>query len=311
MKRNCGLPDLSWRGETLSRILLGTAQLGMDYGIANARGKPDDRKAAAILETAWTLGIRCFDTAQAYGDSEAVLGRTLRGMGVSAEARIVSKLSAQMDPANLLEVADSIKRTFDHLGVDRLWCMMFHRAAWLDHWDQGLGELLLEHRRAGRIQHLGVSLDSPEEAPRCLAHPAMEVLQVACNAWDRRMPRLRVLETARKNGQVCCVRSIYLQGLLTLPSEQVAARLPMAREASVRWHELAARHGMSVKEMAVRFALTLDAPLVVGAESPDQVRETVALAQLEPLSPEILADLAEVLDPVLDDKILTPRCWTS
>ncbi len=306
-----GLPDLFWRGETLSRVFLGTAQLGMDYGIANAQGKPDDRKAAVLLETAWNLGIRCFDTAQAYGDSEAVLGRVLRAMGVSAEARIVSKLSARMDPVNLSQVADSIERTFDHLGIDRLWCMMFHRATWLDLWDRGLGELLLEHRGAGRIQHLGVSLDSPDEVPRCLSHPAMEVLQLACNAWDRRMPRLRVLETARGNGQICCVRSIYLQGLLTLPPERVAARLPIARQASVRWHEVAARHGMSAKEMAVRFALTLNAPLVIGAESPDQVRETAELAQLGPLSQEVLVALDESLDPVVDDRILTPRLWTS
>ena len=306
-----GLPDLLWHGETLSRIFLGTAQLGMDYGIANAQGKPDNRKAAIIVETAWNLGVRCFDTAQAYGDSEAVLGRRLRAMGVSADARIVSKLSAGMDPANLPQVADSIKRTFDHLGVEHLWCMMLHRAAWLDYWDHGLGELLLEYRDAGRIQHLGVSLDSPDEVSRCLSHPAMEVLQVACNAWDRRMPRLCVLGTARENGQLCCVRSIYLQGLLTMPPEHAAARLPIAREASVRWHGLAARHGMSVKEMAVRFALQLDAPLVVGAESADQVCETVALAQLRPLPPEVLAALDESLDPVVDDTILTPRCWTS
>lgn len=306
-----GLPEFTWRDETLSRIFLGTVQLGMDYGIANAQGKPDDRKAATILETAWNLGIRCFDTAQAYGDSEAVLGRALRGMGVSDEARIVSKLSAQLDPANLPQVAGSIARTFEQLGVERLWCMMFHRADWLDLWDRGLGELLLEHRRAGRIQHLGVSLDSPEEAARCLAHPAMEVLQVACNAWDRRMPRLRVLETARENGQLCYARSVYLQGLLTLPPELAAARLPIAREASLRWHELAARHGMAVKEMAVRFALSLNVPLVVGAESPDQIRETVELAQLGPLPQDTLAAMDELLDPVVDDTILTPRCWTT
>jgi aryl-alcohol dehydrogenase-like predicted oxidoreductase len=306
-----GLPGLSWRGETLSRIFLGTAQLGMNYGIANAQGKPDDSKVADIIETAWNLGIHCFDTAQAYGDSEAVLGRTLRRMGLNAEARIVSKLSTQMNPLDLSQIADSIKRTFDHLGTENLWCMMLHRAAWLDYWDQGLGELLLEHRNAGRIRHLGVSLDDPEEAARCLAHPAMEVLQVACNAWDRRMLRLRVLETARENGQICYARSIYLQGLLTLSPEHAAARLPIAREASIRWHELAARHGISAKEMAVRFALTLNAPLVVGAESAEQIDETVELARLGPLPKDILADLDEALDPVVDDTILTPRCWTN
>ena len=306
---NAGLPAVSWHGEMLSRVFLGTVQLGMDYGIANTQGKPDDRKAAAIIETAWNLGVCCFDTAQAYGDSESVLGRTLREMGVLGEAKVVSKLSAKMDPTNISQVADSIQRTFDRLGIDRLWCMMFHQASWLDHWDQGLGELLLGYRNAGRIQHLGVSLNSPDEAHKCLSHPAMDVLQVACNAWDRRMQRLRVFETAREHGQLCCVRSIYLQGLLTMQPESVAQRLPIARNASVRWHELAAQYGMTTKEMAIRFALTLDTPLVIGAESADQIRDTLELARLRPLQPEIIATLEQSLGPVVDDTILTPGRW--
>ena len=300
-----------WRGERVSRVVLGTVQLGMDYGIANHQGKPDEETAKAIVATAWEGGVRHFDTAQAYGESEAVLGRVLGSLGILNEARIESKLSIEMDPADLIEVAESIERTFERLGTDRLWCMMLHRSHWLDWWDEGLGELLKGNRDRGRFQHLGVSINSPSEAARCLAHPDMEVLQVPCNAWDQRPVRLGVVEDAHRNGQLCCVRSIFLQGLLTLSPSEVAKRLPMAREASVRWHDVAEQTGITPVELAVRFAVGLDTPLIVGAESADQVAGTLALARLGPLPRDVKAAIAGSMEPVLDDLILEPWRWES
>ena len=39
------------RGLNISKLTLGTVQLGMDYGIANIKGKPD-RNESCILKTA-------------------------------------------------------------------------------------------------------------------------------------------------------------------------------------------------------------------------------------------------------------------
>ena len=73
-----------------TRLTLGTAQLGLRYGIANRAGRPDDATAAALLDRAWDLGIRSFDTARAYGDAEARLGGWL-GDG-HHEPMVISKL---------------------------------------------------------------------------------------------------------------------------------------------------------------------------------------------------------------------------
>jgi len=55
------------------KMVLGTAQFGMDYGIANVSGKPTKKEIFKILLFAWEKGIRNFDTAPGYG-SEKVLG---------------------------------------------------------------------------------------------------------------------------------------------------------------------------------------------------------------------------------------------
>ena len=82
----------------LSRLALGTAQFGLNYGIANQTGQVPVNDVASILDAAAVAGIDTLDTAIAYGDSEERLGQ----IGVN-RWQIVSKLPQL--PDNLTDVA--------------------------------------------------------------------------------------------------------------------------------------------------------------------------------------------------------------
>ena len=56
---------------------MGTAQFGMDYGVTNNSGMIDKLEIKEILKEATNLGITFLDTAQAYGNSECLIGKTL------------------------------------------------------------------------------------------------------------------------------------------------------------------------------------------------------------------------------------------
>ncbi|MFA6243891.1 MAG: aldo/keto reductase, partial [Candidatus Hydrogenedentales bacterium] len=180
---------------------------------------------------------------------------------------------------------------------------------WLAHWDKGLGDVLKRYKEQGKIRHLGVSLSTAADAPDCLANRDMEVVQAPCNAWDRRMVKNGYLPEFQRTGRFATVRSIYLQGLLTMAPDAVALRLPRAYEASKRWIELATSMGLTGTELAMRFALTLKAPLVVGADSAAQLEDTIRLSQLEPLSRGDIDAIAERIDPVLGIDVIEPRRW--
>ena len=60
-----------------SKIVLGTAQLGSDYGIVNKEGKPTEKDAFRIMKYAIEKGIFYFDTAYCYGNSEIIIGKFL------------------------------------------------------------------------------------------------------------------------------------------------------------------------------------------------------------------------------------------
>ena len=85
----------------MNRIVLGTAQFGMDYGINNKRGKIPREEAWEILEEAVKSGVNTFDTSSSYGTSETVLGTYIKNC--SEKLKIISKL-----PACKVEEAENI-----------------------------------------------------------------------------------------------------------------------------------------------------------------------------------------------------------
>jgi uncharacterized protein len=56
----------------INKIVLGTVQFGLDYGINNKNGKIKFAEVNSILNFAWENGIRLLDSAYRYGDSEEV-----------------------------------------------------------------------------------------------------------------------------------------------------------------------------------------------------------------------------------------------
>ena len=301
--------SVSWRGETVSRHILGTAQLGMAYGIANECGRPTSTQATEMLDAAWRQGIRCFDTAQAYGESELVLGRSLATMGLSRQAAVISKFDPALDPRNTESLREAIHRSLQRLRVPCLWAMMLHRADWLDAWET-VGAALRSARTEGGVVYFGASVYTATEAWRAISQKEIDIIELPCNAWDSRLLDAGVFEAARKAGKLCLVRSIYLQGLLTMSPDAVRERLPLAFPAAERWQAVCQKSGLGLMEAAVRFALALGVPLVIGAESVAQVAVNAELLERSPLPAAILREMAVYMRPAVAEAVLDPRCWS-
>src|SRR3954465_285642 len=101
-------------------LVLGTAHLGMHYGIRNRTGAPAGREAIEMVRMAWERGVRMFDTAPAYRASEQALGAALSDLGLSREAFVVSKVAGAFvrDPRSL---EASVEATLSRLRVPQLW----------------------------------------------------------------------------------------------------------------------------------------------------------------------------------------------
>lgn len=292
-------------------LIIGTAQLGMAYGIANEAGKPGESVALDIVGTALREGVKGFDTAQAYGESEALLGRAFKIRECPQDVKVISKFSPELSPENVPAVLASIEKSLERLGLNSLYCMMLHRFQWLSQWDSGLGKALRGETARGRIRHIGVSLYSASEALTALAHPGVDAIQVPCNAWDRSMVQQRIFERAAGLGKTVFVRSAYLQGLLLMPPEKVRERLPVAYDASRKWWELAKSLGDGPAELAVRFVLSLHCPIIVGVETVNQLKENLRLFRMLPMPPQEAHEIEVVMRPFVNERILNPVHWSA
>ncbi len=110
---------------------LGLLSIGRPWGV-RAEAPPPEPEVFALLEKAAALGIRFFDTAPAYGTSEAIFGRFLRQTG--APAVVSTKMGEWWDPDTGASTVDhgydalarSIDRSLERLG--RIDVLQVHKA---------------------------------------------------------------------------------------------------------------------------------------------------------------------------------------
>ena len=74
------------KSNAMNKMVLGTAQLGSLYGVANRSGCPSVNQGMAILKGAYEAGIKRFDTASSYGTAERLLGLTFSGKEIGSKS---------------------------------------------------------------------------------------------------------------------------------------------------------------------------------------------------------------------------------
>ena len=223
------------------RMVLGTAQFGLMYGIANTNGQPTQDQVTILVQTAIANGVQYLDTARAYGDSEQVLGKALSG-GWDSRATIITKMSPLDDcPADASEtvvrayVEQSIYKSCYALRVKSLDVLMLHRAEHLTAWQGFAWKSLCSLKKQGVITRLGVSVQTPQEALAVLDFETVEFIQLPFNILDYRWDAVieKILQVREDRTLVIHVRSALLQGLLTTTKKDLWQRACCSNAAEV------------------------------------------------------------------------------
>lgn len=290
-------------------LVLGTAQLGFKYGIANKTGQPDQATAKAIIQTAWENSIHEFDTAQGYGISEQVLGKALSELGIAKEALVISKFSPDINHLDPTAMSRAIDDSIARIGVPSLYGMLLHREELLDLWDKGLAEILHGFVSSGRVKFIGVSIYSPERAIEALNTEGIDMVQLPTNILDRRFEEAGVFELADKKGGKVYIRSIFLQGLLLMDLKEIPEKMVFAKPVLEKLESLSTDLGLTRKEMALSYIKSEipDARVIFGADTPEHVRENLLCWEKEPL-PSLGTRVKDLFNHI-DERILNPALW--
>ena len=263
----------------ISRLVLGTAQLGMDYGIANMTGQPDMKTVRDIVKTAWEGGIRQFDTAQGYGISEKVLGKAISDLGISDQVKIISKLDPSIDHKNKESVRKAIYKSLDCLRISCLHGLMIHKEEIIDDFEDGVIENLNELADEGLISYIGVSVYSPNRAHQIMQYDSIKLLQFPANIFDHRFQKCHILDAAELNEKILYIRSIFLQGLILINISEIPEQFKSARAVLEDLEIFSQQIGIDRKALAIGY-IKYKYPktfVIFGAETVRQVKENIAI----------------------------------
>jgi len=292
-----------------SRLVLGTAQFGMRYGIANKIGQPDFLSVQSIVAEVWESGVREFDTAQAYGESERVLGKVLSSLGIAREAKVISKLHPAIDHQNSNALNLALQQTLARLGLPNLYGLMLHTEDLLDIWETGLKDTLDKFIEQGLVERIGVSVYSPQKAARALRTNGISLVQLPSNLLDRRFENAGVFHEAKSFGKEIYVRSVFLQGLLLMNASDLPASMRFATTVAERLINFADDTGFSLKQLALGYVRSAypEQKVLLGCETLEQVRENLEIWSKE--TPRDIVDRVRREFQDIPEKILNPSLW--
>ena len=106
----------------IDKLILGTAQMGLDYGVNNLLGKIKKEDRFKILEKAFNSGIRILDSSEKYGNAHQIIG-DFHSIFPKIKYKIITKIPP-------FEKIDNINLKIDeyllNLKIDQIYCLMFH-----------------------------------------------------------------------------------------------------------------------------------------------------------------------------------------
>ena len=288
----------------MGRIVLGTAQFGMDYGINNRRGRLSQKEASLILEKAVTCHIDMFDTAQGYGNAEDILGAFVEGHH-DKTLSIISKLPS----GSCGEVRTLLEASLDRLRVPCLYAYLIHDFnAYMD--SPEIFNELQEFKEKGKVKKIGFSLYRPCELEAILENGLnFDIVQLPFSIFDQRFSPY--LSKLKEKGIEIHARSIFLQGLLFKEVDRLDSYFSPIRHKIEELHALSDKVGISICALCFNFIAInryVD-KIIIGVDRLEHLEEIITTL-------DYMSKVRSVIDqlfPLREDneEILLPTNWNS
>ena len=255
-----------------NKLILGTVQFGIDYGINNLKGKPTSRDVEDILNYAFNNRITILDTAEAYGDSQERIGEYHRK--ANHKFKIITKFSSLREdlPNNII---DRVKHNLNTLNVESLYCYMFHNFNDFELFFQRFKDELLILKKEGLIKKIGVSLHSNEEIDSVLNFKDVDIIQLPFNLLDNSNQREKTLLKAKRLGVEIHTRSVFLQGLFFKEPNELTGNLIELKEPLKIIGDLAPKELMNDLALNYVYSKPYIKGVLLGVDSVIQLKSNI------------------------------------
>lgn len=282
------------------KLILGTVQFGLDYGINNKLGKPAQKQVHEIFDLAHEYGITILDTAQAYGDIQDVIGNYHRTNDTRFEINTKFTVSSE-------SIENQVDFNIRLLNVDQINTLYYHSFDDFIKYPRLLIQLK-QLKTQEKIKNIGLSIYNKAEMISAIHCDDISVIQIPFNLLDNYTQKGELLSLAKEKGKVIQARSVFLQGLFFMPLLEVPAKLKVLLPYLRKIHELAGELDVSIEHLSLSYALQnteLD-NIIIGVDTIDQLAKNIKNS-MKPLSINALNKINEI--HVLETDLLYPKNW--
>lgn len=287
----------------MSKIILGTVQMGLDYGINNNFGKISLEESHQILLRAYLSGITTLDTAEAYGNSHKVIGDFHR-FHPNRKFQIVTKVPHNIE-VNSIE--DKVKVYLEDLEVDCLDVLMFHSFDSFINSPKAI-EILIGLKLKGYINNIGVSVYTNSQMEYLLGKDDITVVQLPFNLLDNYSVRGDLLEELKLKGKIIHSRSAFLQGLFFKKSSDENKIVQKLQSELETLNKLIIQSNCTMEELALSYCLfqkNID-NVIIGVDSLDHLNSNIKASSYN-IDDNTIKKINSI--KIKDVDLLNPSLW--
>jgi aryl-alcohol dehydrogenase-like predicted oxidoreductase len=286
-----------------SKLILGTVQFGLKYGINNTIRKPKKEEVLSLLKVAYNSGIRILDTAEAYGNAHQLIGNYHKKQD-NFKFKIITKFPHQIKH-NLIK--SKVLEYIDLMNINTLDVMMFHS---FDSFQSNYNSLdtLNELKSEGLIKNIGVSVYTNDQLKSLLNEDLITVIQLPFNLLDNFNVRGDLINQLKIKGKVIHTRSAFLQGLFFKKSSDDISVVQALKPHLKTLNKIVKKQGCLMEELALSYCIkqkNID-NVIIGVDSISQLNANIKAAAYE-VNEEALKCINKINVENLD--LLNPSLW--
>ena len=284
------------------KLILGTVQMGLPYGINNTTGKVSLDDSIDILEYAYDKGIEILDSAEAYGNAHQIIG-LFHKKYPKKKFKIVTKLPNQLD-ANIVEKVDNY---LNELKVKQLHALLFHSFSSYKSSSNKFDDL----RRLKfdkKIKNIGVSVYTNAEIEEVILNEEIDIVQLPFNLFDNINLRGELLEKAKSKGKTIHTRSALLQGLFFKDANDQNETVRSLKNEFMILSDITKKQNVSISQLALSYCVqqnTID-NVLIGVDSINQLKDNIQSVNYK-IKPQAINEINKI--KVKNLELLNPSLW--
>lgn len=283
----------------MNKLCIGTVQFGLNYGINNQFGIPDQPAINQILSFAYDKNISYLDTANVYGDSQIKIGKQHH-----ERFNIISKFP---NVNTVQEFQFEFQKTLSQLRTESIYAYLAHDAENLIAKPK-LWNNLQDLKEKSKIKKIGFSLYNPEQLITLLSlNLVPDLVQLPYSLLDKKFEPY--FEQLKSLGVEIHVRSVFLQGLYFMNPFNLPEKLKGLKQELLQLYSICKEFKIDMSFLALNYILSnknID-KVVIGIDNISQLEKIYGLI----ITFKINSNLIDVVNKITvnQKELLNPANW--